>query len=516
MIEVVTRTNLPWQYDAANEVYRLPGRDPIPFDATPGGGGSPFPARFTAGTEPWRLKEGESHYDGIPAALASRIKYARDFPGVTDLDDLANSISATIPNGTPHVIELDYGVYHITGLVDYDTSGTNPNFIGTSDKARDIMGYVGQPRIYDSFGNVTAESVIQVDETMVSSTPGALTYAMNRVAPQLNSVTAMYFSNNATTAVPNPPPQFFSGVTFDGTLQIPYTVFGTSAQARFTRNKTAASPIPWNGLGLVKSKAGAIFQFCRFRGFAFALSSAPPYEAGSVNTNYSEGITVRRSELDGRIAAHLSPTRPRAAGGWMQNKEINIRFEDFWEHHTRRSGNAINTNTNRQDEQYYYENMQLEEIANIVATDPWPSDATSVPGGFNGWNLEAVVGTVTIVNCRANIQHNHINWVLPYQGASGTFYQAPDHVVVIVRGFKTDDTLYGGCLRIAVPNSTPTWPGWDKINRLGIDGSGLFDVEIVPGIKASGVRHSVWNSRQSSFGDAATFYPKEQFFVVIY
>lgn len=531
MTKVVTQTYEPYAYSAANVEYRIPGRASLPFTVTTVPGPDPdpepeptpgYPARFGEGSEPWRIRPDETvtHMSRLSPTIQTRDAKLYGGTGGGDLEQIATNIAASIPTGQCATVLLDYGTYHLTKLIDHNNNVNNPNPIGVVDKGRKIIGFVGKPRIYDSFGQVTAETIVQVDETMISSTPGMVNYAVSRVKPGLNAITAMYFSN-ANTTINNiavvPREQFWSGITFDGTPQIPFTTFTTAAQAGFARNHGVPAPLPWNGLTLIRPKAGSIFQFCRFRGFSAAYTSAPPYESGTVGTNYSEGLHVWRCEVDGRVAAHINPARPRMSGGFMQNKDGNITFEDFYEHHTARSGNAFNDNTGNENAVITYINMQQHDIANITASFPYPSDAGTLPGGFNCWNLEAMVGTVRIINCRANGEHGHINWVVPKVGSSGRQYTAPNRVAIYVWGFRTDDTRYGGCLRITI-GSRSSSPVQDKIVALGIDGSGLFDVRWNVGdtVPMSGVRASVWNARQASQGDAAEFYPKHLYFVVDY
>lgn len=513
MSRAVTTTQYPYIFDVTDQRSELPERPPIPF--VPPVGSAPYPARYVTGSEPWRLKDDETHEDGVPVGSFFRNAALYGGAGGGNLDTINDSIAASVPAGVGVLVRLDYGVYHVTNLIDYNGDVNNPNYLGTTDKQRKILGYIGKPRLYDSFGQVTNETIIQVDETMISSTPNALQHSISRVPPQLNSITSIYFSNTSA-----PAPAFWSGITFDGTLQIPYTTLTTGAQAKTNRYPGNPSPLPWNGISMWRCKAGSIFQFCRFRGFSFAITSAPPYESGTQGTNYSEGLVVRRCEVDGRIAARIDPARPKAGGGWMQNKDIDIRFYDFWEHHTRRSGNAINTNTSRTDEYAYYENFQVDDIANMDVSDTWPSDGNSVPSGFNGWNVEGFLGSMWLINCQSNSSSGqHIDWEVPYsQGAGVT--PTPTHTIFHVHGFRTTDTSYGGMLRFKVgknPNSTGQSPVWTRINSMTIDTSGYFDVRWNVGDSGqmSGVKASQWNARQASNGDAATYYPKDQYFVVL-
>lgn len=515
MTRAQTTPMQPYVYDESDGRYELPGRPDLPYVVNGGGGPGPvpdYPVRMGPGTEPWRIPPDSeaSHYDGLDSTVpVFDIKNFGGTGGAADLDAILIAMTSSMTKQS--YVLCDYGTYRIPRI---KTLSAN-DFRGMYDHGTKIQGFIGRPRIYDSFGQVINETIFLLEGTAISSNAEALAYVTSRVAPQLNHTVVGYFSNNAQTK-----PLFFSGITFDAEPQKPYTAFTTAAQVAFKTNRTAPAPMSLAGLSLVKPIAGSVVQYCRFRGFSATYTSAPPYEMGTINTQLSTGLTIRNSEVDGRAAAYLDPLRTRVGGGIMQNKESNIRLENVYLHHTRRSGNALNTNTNNPNDVYYYENMQQHDIANITASDPFPSEITTFPGGFNNWNVEAVVGRVYIYNCFSNSQHSHVNWVVPYQGSSGNFYQVPDHTVFFVHGHRTTDTQYGGCTRFNIggKGSNPAYPVWAHLVAVGIDASNLFDVRwnVGDADRMSGVRASVWTARQNAFGDAATFYPKQQYFVVDY
>lgn len=452
------------------------GREPRDGTSTPSNGS--FPDRYVEGAEPWRLKPGESHMDNIPAGVP--IVTASSISSSTEVYTLFSSIENTLTESS--YIQLDATVYTMNSFHEYSTN----YFQGYANAKRRIMGIIGAPRTYDQSGNVMAETVIRVMPSATTNTPGARDYVLNATSSM--RTTALFFDNSTTSV-----PLFISGITFQGTLQTPYSVYSSAAQAVFRINNNAASPLAWNGISIWYAVAGSRFQFCRFQGFGFALNTMPPFECGCVNSNRCNGLVIYRNEMDGRIAKSLDSSQPRSSGGWMFNKESKITIQDSWQHHTRRSGWATNTNTRNESEQYIGNNFQCEEIANNP-NDGWAGDN----GYFNGSNVEAVVGTFTYTNFRVSVASgSHISWAMPYSGSEGV-YSSPTHAVIKVRGFRTDDTLYGGCFRIGVnknPNSTGISPVWVKLNDIGIEASGLFDIRNENNMSLIGVHHTDYNSQ---------------------
>jgi len=517
MARAVTQPFEPYLFDATDDTSKLPERVNLPFNVTYV---APQPVRMGTGTEPWRRVDGDNkpdYLDGMTTGVT--ILDVSNFGAPSGSADTAALIRGMLGSiATSAYLKFPHGVFHFPVIQNVATSDFDLR--GTYDHGRKVQGYIGTPRTYDSFGQVVGETIFVCDENWIANCAGAVGYVTDRVAPALNGTTFSYLSNTPGGNTPTLPPLFITEITFDAYQQKPFTSFTLAAQAPFQRNDAVASPLAFNGVNLVRPQPDSVMQYCRFRGFSSGYTSAPPYEAGSCNTQYSNGFTYRYCEVDGRVAAWIDPARPRQGGGLMQNKEIDIRFEHVYLHHTRRSGNALNTNWDDWTAVYYYENYQQHDIANIDSTDPYPSDVGTLPGGFNNWNVEAVTGRIYIINCFANTEHMHINWVVPYQGSSGTRYRLPDHTVFFVRGFRTTDTKYGGCLRIGMggKGQSPVWPVNAQLLAVGIDASNLFDVRwnVEDSVRMSGVRASVWTARQASNGDAATYYPKDQYFVVDY
>lgn len=441
------------------------------------------PARFTDTNKPWALLPGETLRDNIPAGVP--VVNASAYSSSTDLFTVLEAVRAGI--SVPSYVVLDSKPrYFISDLKSY---GTN-DWRGWTNGDRKIMGLIGL--------GVTQTS-ITVAPNAVSSSAGARDYILasdKSMGP--TPVSALYFSNTSTTV-----PMFFSGISFDGQLQTPYGTYSASAQAQFDRNQTVASPLGWRGIQLWRGITGSRMQYCRFQGFAYSLLNAPSFEHGLVETNYSDGLVFHRNEFDGRIAAEFDSTRHLASGGVMWNKDIKVTVQNSWLHHTRRSGWATNTNTGLTTESYNGINFQIHDITGL-------DEFASVSSGFSASNVEGVVGTFTYTDMYANITpSNHITLNIPYSGTPGV-YTLPDRPIVVVKNWRTDDTLYGGCLRVAVsktPNSTGTNPVWTKLTNLGIAGANVFDVRRADGTALTGIKSTAFN---------ASLHKPDTHYVVIY
>jgi hypothetical protein len=433
-------------------------------------------SEYVEGFEPWRLGPGESYLDNMPTGV--EVVPASYFSESDDIYAILEAVE-TSPLTTAGVyVELDAKTYYLSSFRSYSTD----DWRGFANATRHVMGLIGQGP--DS-------TFIRVRPDAVSSSPGAADHVLNATGGSPGTpvaVIALYFSNTTTDV-----PLFFSGITFDGTLQTPFTTYSTASQASFRRNHAVPSPLAWRGISLWRCIEGSRMQYCRLRGFGYALNTAPPFEAGAIETNYDDGFVLTRTEIDGRVPGSLYPTRPRASGGLMWNKGIDATVTDSWQHHTRRSGWATNTNTNGQGERYVAVNFQVEEIANDL--DGYAGDN----GGFNGANVEEVVGIFTIENGDMSIANGaHINWALPYRSSGADqLTTVSSHPVIEVHGFQTDDVLYGGCLRIRVtqnPNSTGTSPAYTYLVNNGVSSAvNLFDVRDSEGEPLTPVRHNAFN-----------------------
>lgn len=436
-----------------------------------------LPAKYTTSNQPWTVASGKSLLDNVPAGIP--IYNASDYSTSTDLVTVLNAVSAGVP--AAGYVRLDSKPrYYINKFQFYN--GSTSSWVGWQNN----LSGAGNRKVMGLIGNGVLNTSICVAPGAINATANLRNFVLattKSIGPI--PIIALVFTNSQSTI-----PLFFSGISFDGTLQGPNGVYNTSAQAQFNINQGVASPLAWRGLQTYGARSGSRLQYSRFQAFSYALLNAPPFECGAVETNYSSGFTYEFMELDGRVAADLDPARPYASGGVMYNKDIKVMTRNSWMHHTRRSGNATNTNTGRQDEVYSFDNFQQN---NITTTDGFAGLTSTFPGS----NVEAVVGKMVYTNCYTTVANQaHLQLSMPYSGSPGV-YQLPARPIFYSTGFRTDDTRYGGCMTISVPkqpNSTGISAAWQKLTDSGIAGSGLFDIRDATGKALVGVKSTSFNA----------------------
>lgn len=468
-------------FDAPTQTWMSRGRAGIPATSAE--------ERFSDTNLPFTLRPGESYTDNMPAGVP--VVKAKNLTSSDDIYDVLQAASSASSNS---YVELDSQAYWINSFRNY---GGN-DYRGWTNANRKVMGIFSQEG--------PEASSVRVAPGAIAASPGAVDYILEKTsAGGPVDVKSLYFSNTETTV-----PLFISGVSFDGSIQEPRGVYSVAAQAQFRMNHSVPTPLAYRGLALWRGIAGSRMQFCRTQGFGYALTNAPPHENGFMDTNYMNGFVEYRNQYDGRVPAYFDPSRPRASGGLMWNKGIDQTVQDSWLHHTRRSGFATNTNTNSAVEHYKVVNFQVEEIGNGGPLADGNDGLAGSWGFFAGSNVEEVVGLFEYENFHANTPDSaHINWAVPRLSTSGGDATVPSHAVIKVKNFTTDDTQYGGCLRIRVlqaPNSTGQSRVWEKLNSLGIAGSGFFEIRRADGSLKTGVRHSAWNPSMS----------RDDYFVVTY
>jgi len=455
---------------------------------------APVNAMFMATNLPWTLKAGESLMDNFPIGANAPVivDYAnpQNKSFADSLGDLCQASS------DPIVVRLPAGVYLIDDLSWWKTNDW-----------RQGTGFVSSSKFGGFIGAGADKTFIRLTPTAMQ--PEQRDYWCNVSASKSessgNPVLVSFLRIGPTTALGNDMfPIFVSGVTFQGQLQqtSSYAVSWDGSGNGIMQT----GPMPYAGVSFSNLVEGSVIQYCRFQGASYAAMASPPFETASMNSNRSTYV-FRRSEIDGRVASGLNGGGQVSSGGYMWNREQDVRIEDSWLHHTRRSGWATNTDTQDTTESYYAKNFQVEHIADTADANP----GTGL--GFNASNVEAVIGTFTYENCFLSVSTgSHINWVVPAVGGqSGNPYTLPDHAVIKVRGFRTDNTdtsktngNYGGCLVI---NATTNGPVRTQLQSGGPDASGLFDIKTTSGSQLSGVKSSSWV--------AGTHTPDKNF-VVIY
>lgn len=444
---------------------------------------------YDENNSPVVLKAGENLLDNMPTGVT--VVNAPDVTASRDLYTVLVACNAvSVP--TAHMyVRLGPGKYTMNAIRDYGGGGqdvnTAPwfNWIGAATVGK-IQGVIGA---HINPGEDLATQIV-IGPTFVSSmgarsvvspwtSKSPRQYALDAVpgTGQTLPITCLYWSGNSASA-----PMFWSGISFDGQNQTPLSVYSSGAQAAFGRNKAVPSPIAYNGFSIVKPKPGSRMQFCRFRGFGYALNSAPPFECGALQSNNSY-MTFYRIDVDGRCAPEYNPTGLRSSGGFMWNKEYDIKMVDSIVHHTRRSGLAQNTNTHNQGEKHEIVNVAQFEIANVGTDDPYAIEVTN-PMGFNAPNMEGMIGLFTLRRWKSNSYHSHIALTIPYSGSSGDIYTLPDRIIVYSEDFVTDDTSYNGCLRFSTGQSSKNVGGiiryspiWAALNA-DMDGAAAkyFDI----------------------------------------
>jgi hypothetical protein len=454
-----------------NGVWRSPGTAIGPGPVDPPVAGLQ-PARYTDTNLPWTLQPGESYLDNLPAA--GQIVNASAYSTSTDLRVVLDAVIASGARGVYVFLDL-HPRYFVNSFQLVQTNGYVA-FHSTAVGNKAIMGLIGK--------GPTLTSVCLAPGA-INATPGLRDFvlAANKTIGDMN-VSVMQWSGSN-----QPVPFFMSGITFDGTLQGPYGVYNTTVQAQFNRNQTVPSPLAYTGMSIWYAPPGSRVQFCRFRGFGYALLNAPPFEKAPLATDRSNGLVIDRCEFDGRIAAEFDSTRHRASGGLMFNKDTDVTVRNSWLHHTRKSGWATNTNTGNTAERYTGENFQCHDI---TAFDEYASGNSVFPGS----NIEEVVGIFKYRDVFFSTgTEQHMYLALPYSSANGLVV-VPDRPIIDLQGFYTTDTQMGGCLRISVPktpNSSGISPAWQKLTNLGIAACNLWTMRRSDGTPLVGVRSTNFN-----------------------
>lgn len=449
------------------------------------------PPTSTIARDPSWLRPGEDVLDNKPAGVT--VRPITDFSSSREIFDALRAADNTA--GWAGYVKLGPGVYDATKM--YQASdGSWRGFSNTNKRVQGIIGTVG--------ANGELLTKIRVAPGLMNTIPNvhALVNSATKAAPG-GTGTPFYFSGTNSTV-----PFFFSGIIWQGTLQAPFMVYANAAAQGLDTNTNVASPMPWGGLSIWRAIPGSRMQFCKFEGFGFGLTAAPPFETGVVNSNYSDGFTRYRVEIDGRISSEIDPTRPRASGAWMLNKEINFTTTDCYDHHTRQSGNAFNTNTHRTDERIQFTRYVVEAIAD--ESDGWVRDGQNGTGnaiGFNGSNLEGLLGIATYREVEFNITTgNHFNLIIPQKGTtSGSEYVLPGRTILDVQGFTTKDSLTGGLLEVGT-GAVVGYPLADAIRANMQAACDMYiNIRRIDGFRLQPVKLSVYRQNPTAYTPATHY-----------
>lgn len=389
-------------------------------------GSSASPSVWSDINPPWMLEADESLDENVPAG--ARIYSYNDYTNsgtrsfTQTLDEIRRIATVDyyvrLPAGTFTINDFHYGASGGRGA-GYQDTNTRKLFNGLIGAGADKTFIVVAPNIMDQ----TQEDAVTAGN------------------PSPVGVKAIYAGSNANGGIAT----IFSGITFRGNFQ------GTIALAGLT----GTAPAPYEGLFLFESRPGSFVQYSRFQGFGFAAKASPPYELGAIDSLRSN-YTIRRVEIDGRLASEINSARPVSSGGVMWNREIDVKVIDSWLHHTRRSGWA--THDDEVDNKdapgiYYSENFQIDNIANT--TDGFAGTAL----GFAPSNVEEVRQTFTWVRPRFNLPTN-----TPAANAHIVIGTTNGNLMaerLTINDPIIGDTKYGGCLSIRIirqPNSRGVSP----------------------------------------------------------
>lgn len=393
---------------------------------------------WSESVRPWALQPGESVDDNRPLDVL-----------VVDYDDYSQGRTRSLKQTLvairaaatePYNVRLPEGTFHFTDFSFAEGRGVGRCYQDVSS-TKYFSGLIGAG---------ADKTFIVVDPEIMTSQQ--LT-GVSSGTPSPISMPVIYTSNGENTGKPT----FFSGITFRGNLQQQISLNGLSGTA----------PAPYSGLEIVRAKSGSFVQFCRFEGFGFAAKNSPPYEAGTVGS-LRANWTMKRCEIDGRIAASIDPSRPVASGGVMVNYENKFSIIDTWLHHTRRSGFAMHGHDtieggNLNDPGVYHcENLQTDNICNTP--DSWAGSSL----GFSPSNVEELRRTFTYIKPRFTAYPSVNGYAHITVGTTNGNSIAEQIIVTdpVIGNSDFNKCLYFNFVR--VPNSRGTSPYYTLYQQSGL------------------------------------------------
>lgn len=386
-------------------------------------------AGWSSTNPPWALQSGQTVFDHMPAGITAY--NVTTYTSSTDVATCLAAVEAAISSGGSGYAYFPAGTYTISAL---GPIGTNA-WYGYANSNRKIMGLIGDG---------ADKTFIVEGSGMIPSAARTYTLAPTDLTTPVTLIN-LQFSNTTSTT-----PIFISGITFDGQFQGPYGVPNSSG---LSLNTSTASPLAHRGLVLNKAIAGSRVQFCRFRGFAFAIKQSPPYELSGLETD-TENMIRYGVEVDGRL-----PTGEVSAGGDMLNYVSATNVSNYWLHDTRRSGFAIHEHTGGDNGQYTIgPNVQIQNISST--SDSFAGSSL----GFEAFNIEEVSGTFTAQNARLALDLGH-------HFALATTHGNPLANDIVFANITSLSSSYNGCVVLRIiktPNGSGTNPWWDLYNTSGL------------------------------------------------
>lgn len=294
----------------------------------------------------------------------------------TDLQARVNYTISQVGGAGPVYITLPEGVH---SLVKFNMIG------GSGDPLYAFMLWNSRLRGLKAAGDPT-NTVIQAEDGQTVS--GSWVHAISEA--QLTAMAAL----DPTTYAPlqmgvcrfdsTPTEPFLLGdLTFRAKDQRPITAIHANLAAQ---GVVVPQPAPHQGIvfhpGTSSARPHAIVNNCRFQGISRAMSSAPPFECGMVNTQYMTAV-FRRCEFDCRRAAELDPAQPRRSSPFLMNNDISMNFEDSWFHHSAVNRIAINDenkNTTALSTTYAFVRVKIDHMGDTNNVDPALNGGVSLGG----------------------------------------------------------------------------------------------------------------------------------------
>jgi len=238
------------------------------------------------------------------------------------------------------VVRLPTGVFHLNQF----------RMIGTSGDPLYAKAF-WHPRLRGLLGQGPDNTIIQLDPNSVSQAQlNALSAMPVMTGPNQLSMLRIDGTTEAERIL-------IGGLTFRGTDQNPLTTVDSSLDAWGVQTP---QPAPYTGIDLYAGSY-AYLSYVRFQGSAHAMTSAPPFEAGCVGSQYSY-TEFDHCEMDGRLAPEINVARPTRCTIVMANNEYEHRMVDCWMHDTNVSRYAVNDENRDTYGVYELKRSKIEKI----------------------------------------------------------------------------------------------------------------------------------------------------------
>lgn len=334
--------------------------------------------------------------------------------------DLVNTLNST--SSTRVVVKLpgtqaNPQTQHITSFRPFGTQSPTKPY---------LMGFYNGTKLQGFLGGGRGASIIQLDPniyTQAQLTP-LKTMVSADFAPLLNSFGRL--------DGPDPTkPILIGGVTFQGGDQPLLDTVGSDVPA------VVPQPAPYQGLSFYPGSYYVVND-CEFLASGHALTSAPPFEMGTVSTQRCRG-TFKRCDFDGRMAASLNPARPRRSTVWMGNDEGSIDHIDCWLHHSNVSRYAANDEANSFGTSGHYGLLRcrIDHIADTQNVDPAQNGGVSLDGYSDpcclGW--ESSNAQISLVDVIIEQNNTHTTRAVPqHLGFTSTGRNSAGGHLTVTRG----------------------------------------------------------------------------------